>query len=115
MVKFGSHYATVARIWRAGAVATALTLGVTGLSAVSHAQQQPAAKKAPEKAPAAAAKGGAPEAPQSAWVKLCEAGQTVTKDKDGKEVKQDLKICMTMHERLDGNSGMTVVSAAVRK
>jgi invasion protein IalB len=114
MVKSGSHYATVARIWRAGAVATALTLGVTGLSAVSYAQQQPAAKKAPEKAPAAAAK-GAPEAPQSAWVKLCEAGQTVSKDKDGKEVKQDLKICMTMHERLDGNSGMTVVSAAVRK
>src|SRR5262245_13637917 len=111
MVKFGSHYATVARIWRAGAVATALTLGVTGLAAVSYAQQSPARKKAP---PAAAAK-GAPEAPQSAWVKLCEAGQTVSKDKDGKEVKQDLKICMTMHERLDGNSGMTVVSAAVRK
>lgn len=115
MVKFGSHYATVARIWRAGAVAAALTLGVTGLSAVGDAQQQPAApKKAPEKAPAAAAKGAA-EVPQTAWVKLCEAGQTVTKDKDGKEVKQDLKICMTMHERLDGNSGMTVVSAAVRK
>src|SRR5262245_20427710 len=120
MVKFGSHYATVARIWRAGAVAAALTLGVTGLAAVGFAQQQPAApkkapEKAPEKAPAAAAKGGAPEAPQTAWVKLCEAGQTVSKDKDGKEVKQDLKICMTMHERLDGNSGMTVVSAAVRK
>ena len=61
------------------------------------------------------AKAGGAEAPQSAWVKLCEAGQTVSKDKDGKEVKQDLKICMTMHERLDGNSGMTVVSAAVRQ
>ena len=116
MVKFGSHYASVARIWRAGAVATALTLGVTGLSAVGYAQQQPAAKKAPEKAPAAAAKKVLRrKAPQSAWVKLCEAGQTVSKDKDGKEKKQDLKICMTMHERLDGNSGMTVVSAAVRK
>jgi invasion protein IalB len=115
MVKIGSHYATVARIWRAGAVAAALTLGVTGLSQVSFAQQQPAAKKPPEKAPAAGAKAGGAEAPQSAWVKLCEAGQTVSKDKDGKEVKQDLKICMTMHERLDGNSGMTVVSAAVRQ
>ena len=115
MAKSGSHYATVARIWRAGAVAAALTLGVTGLTSMSFAQTQPAApKKAPEKAPAAAGKkdGGAP---QSAWVKLCEAGQTVTKDKDGKEQKQDLKICMTMHERLDGNSGMTVVSAAVRQ
>ena len=67
MVKFGSHYATVAHIWRAGAVAAALTLGVTGLSAVSFAQQQPAAKKPPEKAPAAAgAKAGAAEAALSA-------------------------------------------------
>ena len=96
MVKFGPHYASVARIWRAGAVATALTLGVTGLSAVGYAQQQPAAKKAPEKAPAAAAKRLLPKRPQSAWVKLCEAGQTVSKDKDGKEEKQDLKICMTI-------------------
>jgi invasion protein IalB len=115
MAKSGSHYATVARIWRAGAVAAALTLGVTGLTSISFAQTQPAA---PKKAPAAAPKkdgaaGGG--APQSAWVKLCEAGQTVTKDKDGKDQKQDLKICMTMHERLDGNSGMTVVSAAVRQ
>ncbi len=54
-------------------------------------------------------------APQSARVKLCEAGATVSKDKDGKEKKQDIKVCMTMHERLDGNSGMTVVSAAVRQ
>jgi invasion protein IalB len=117
MAKSGSHYATVARIWRAGAVAAALTLGVTGLTSISFAQTQPAApKKAPEKAPAAAPKkDGAAGAPQSAWVKLCEAGQTVSKDKDGKEKKQDLKICMTMHERLDGNSGMTVVSAAVRQ
>src|SRR5262245_17170968 len=109
MAKSGSHYAKMARLWRLGAVAAALTLGVTGLAAIGSAQQQPP-KKAPEKAPAAAASKGA-EAPQSAWVKLCEAGTTVTKDKDGKEKKQDLKICMTMHERLDGNSGMTVVSA----
>ena len=117
MAKSGSHYATVARNWRAGAVAAALTLAVTGLTSTSFAQTQPAApKKAPEKAPAAAApKKDGGGAPQSAWVKLCEAGQTVTKDKDGKEQKQDLKICMTMHERLDGNSGMTVVSAAVRQ
>jgi len=117
MAKSGSHYATVARNWRAGAVAAALTLAVTGLTSTSFAQTQPAApKKAPEKAPAAAApKKDGGGAPQSAWVKLCEAGQTVSKDKDGKEKKQDLKICMTMHERLDGNSGMTVVSAAVRQ
>ena len=120
MAKSGSHYATAARIWRAGAVAAALTLGVTGLTSISFAQTQPAApKKAPEKAPAAAPKkdaaAGGGGGPQSAWVKLCETGQNVTKDKDGKEKTQDMKICMTMHERLDGNSGMTVVSAAVRQ
>src|SRR4029450_8427563 len=70
MAKSGSHYATVARIWRAGAVAAALTLGVTGLTSISFAQTQPAApKKALEKAPAAAPKkdGAAGGAPQSAW------------------------------------------------
>ena len=37
------------------------------------------------------------------------------KDKDGKEEKKDLKICLTHHERLDGNSGMVLVSAAMRQ
>jgi invasion protein IalB len=39
----------------------------------------------------------------------------VTKDKDGKEEKKDLNICLTHHERLDGNTGMVLVSAAVRQ
>jgi invasion protein IalB len=102
------------RARRAGALIAALTLGITGLTAISAAQTP--AKKPPDKAPPAAAKkdeGGA--AAQTAWVKLCEAVPTVTKEKDGKEKKADAKICMTMHERLDGNSGMTVVSAAIRE
>lgn len=52
---------------------------------------------------------------QSAWVKLCEKTPFINKDKDGKEQKQEKDICLTHHERLDGNSGMVLVSAAIRK
>jgi invasion protein IalB len=80
------------------------------------AQQAPAPKKAPAAAPA---QKGAPAAaaapPQSAWVKLCEKATAVGKDKDGKEEKKDLNICLTHHERLDGNTGMVLVSAAIRQ
>ena len=84
----------------------------------------PPAKKAPEKAPAAPAKqpaAGAKDASapsgaaQSAWVKLCETAVGIAKDKDGKEEKKELNICLTHHERLDGNTGMVLVSAAVRQ
>jgi invasion protein IalB len=51
----------------------------------------------------------------SAWVKLCEKAAAVTKDKDGKEEKKKVNICLTHHERLDGKSGMVLVSAAVRQ
>jgi invasion protein IalB len=102
----------------AGTAAVALALGMGSLIASADAQQPaPAPKKA---APAAPAQKGAPAAagqtaPQSAWVKLCEKASAVTKDKDGKESKKDLSICLTHHERLDGNTGMVLVSAAVRQ
>ena len=104
-----------AGIARAGAVAVAAALGVAGVAGAVNAQQ-PAAKK-----PAAAAQKGAPAAAappagaQSAWVKLCEKANAVSKDKDGKEEKKEVSICLTHHERLDGNSGMVLVSAAVRQ
>ena len=102
----------------------ALALGAATFAS-DAAAQQPAPPAAPKKAPAAAAPapagqkgaaapaGGGPE--QSAWVKLCEKATGVGKDKDGKEEKKELNICLTHHERLDGNSGMVVVSAAVRQ
>lgn len=93
-----------------------------GLAGQALAQQQPAA--APKaKAPAA----GQPAAqqptqgqqaggpPPSAWVKLCEKAPFVRRDKDNKEVKEEKSICLTHHERLDGNTGMVIVSAALRK
>jgi invasion protein IalB len=48
---------------------------------------------------------------QSAWVKLCEKAAY----QNGNEEKKDIKICLTHHERLDGNTGTTLVSAAVRQ
>jgi len=75
-------------------------------------------KAAPAKAaaPAAAAPAAsAPDGKQSAWVKLCEKATQVKKDKDGKEAKTEKNICLTHHERLDGNSGMVIVSAAIRE
>jgi invasion protein IalB len=109
-----------ASIRHAGAVAIALAVGTAGHLG-SAAAQQPATAPAPKKAPAAAPaqKGAAPPAAQSpgaqsAWVKLCEQASGVTKDKDGKELKKDVNICLTHHERLDGNTGMVLVSAAIR-
>jgi invasion protein IalB len=48
-------------------------------------------------------------------VKLCEKATAVSKDKEGKDQTKDLNICLTHHERLDGNTGMVLVSAAVRQ
>jgi invasion protein IalB len=68
----------------------------------------PAAAAAPASAAAAAAN-------KSAWVKLCEKTPLMKKGEDGKEVKDEKDICLTHHERLDGNSGMVLVSAAIRE
>jgi invasion protein IalB len=122
---------TLGHVRAAGALVAALMLGITVLLAPAGAQAPPPAKKdkapappaaAPApKAPAAAAPGKAaaatppPGTPQSAWVKLCEKATATQKTKDGKDEKKDLNICLTHHERLDGNSGMVLVSAAVRQ
>lgn len=71
--------------------------------------------KAPAAAPAAAGKPAAASGSKSAWVKLCEKAPLVKKDKDGKDVKEDKELCLTHHERLDGNTGMVLVSAAIRQ
>jgi invasion protein IalB len=51
---------------------------------------------------------------QSTWVKLCERANAVTKDKDGKDEKKEVNICLTHHERLD-EKGNVKVSAALRQ
>jgi invasion protein IalB len=94
-------------------VAAAMIAAGLGLGGAAWAQQkeapkgkQPAAKEAPKKEAAKE---------QSAWVKLCEEVPFVQRDKDGKETRDARKICLTHHERLDGNSGMVLVSAAIRQ
>ena len=112
-----------------GVAALCAAVGLVALIAATPASAQdpaPAAKapaaapaaKAPAAAPAAKAPAGAPAAAadkKSAWVKLCEKAPFNTKDKDGKDVKNEKNICLTHHERLDGNTGMVMVSAAIRE
>src|SRR6185295_4523351 len=107
-----------------GVAALCAAVGLVALIAATPASAQdpaPAAKapaaapaaKAPAAAPAAKAAAGAPADKKSAWVKLCEKAPFNTKDKDGKDVKNEKNICLTHHERLDGNTGMVMVSAAI--
>jgi len=98
-------------IRRVGVVMMAAALAATAWSSVAAAQK----KAAPKKGQAAAAKKDEKKGPPSAWVKLCEKATAVNKQKDGKEVKKNVDICLTHHERLDGNTGMVLVSAAVRQ
>ena len=94
------------------ALVLSVPLGVPG----AMAQEKKATTK--EKAPAAAPAAGAAAAPageQVMWVKLCEKAPVMTKDKDGKDVREEKGICLTHHERLDGNTGMVLVSAAIRQ
>jgi invasion protein IalB len=97
-------------------VAAGLGLAIAG-SALAQ-------QSAPGKKPAAPAAGGAPAAqpaaatpakPQSAWVKLCEKAKIPKKGADGKDGFDEKSICLTHHERLDGNTGMVMVSAALRQ
>lgn len=52
---------------------------------------------------------------QSAWVKLCEKAPVRVAGADGKATAEEKSICLTHHERLDGNTGMVIVSAAIRE
>lgn len=104
---------TVGFGWRlAGAAGIAVALTLSAGSALAQ-QKKGDAKGAPaQAAPAAAA---AAPANQSAWVKLCEKAPVMVKGADGKEERAEKSICLTHHERLDGNTGMVLVSAAIRE
>jgi len=104
----------VGKGWRlVGAAGLAAALSVGAGSAM--AQQKKAEPKAAAPAAAAAAPAAAAAANQSAWVKLCEKAPVLIKNKEGKEERADKSICLTHHERLDGNTGMVLVSAAIRE
>ena len=89
--------------------AVVLSLSAMSVGTPAFAQKKDAAKKEEAKKPAAEH--------QSAWVKLCEVAKLnkpTTKPGDKPEVEEK-KICLTHHERLDGNTGMVLVSAAIRE
>ncbi|MCG8563282.1 MAG: invasion associated locus B family protein [Hyphomicrobiales bacterium] len=82
---------------RAVLAALAVVAFTYGASPASAQQPQGAAPKKP----AGAAQ---PKQTQSSWVKLCDKAKGLEKN-----------ICLTHHERLDGNTGRVLVSAALRK
>jgi len=101
--------AVSARRWvLAASVVAGVGVAASGVTFAQQPKKQPAA-------PAAAAPAAAAPAKQSAWVKLCEKAQLARRGADGKEVKEEKNICLTHHERLDGNTGMVMVSAALRQ
>ena len=110
---------------RAGGRALVSAVAIAAVMSAAPAWAQDAAKPAAPKkaqpaaaAPAAgapAANGAAAASPKSAWVKLCEKAPIEKKGPDGKEVKEEKSLCLTHHERLDGNTGMVLVSAAIRE
>jgi invasion protein IalB len=101
--------------WRlVGAAGIAVALSLSTGSALAQ-QKKGDAKAAPPAAAAPAAPAAAAAANQSAWVKLCEKAPVLVKGADGKEERAEKSICLTHHERLDGNTGMVLVSAAIRE
>lgn len=113
MMKSTEGAASVRGWMLAVSIAAGVAVSASGLA---FAQQQK--KQAPAAAPAAAAPaaaGAKAAAPQSAWVKLCEKAQLAKRGPDGKEIREEKNICLTHHERLDGNTGMVMVSAALRQ
>jgi invasion protein IalB len=109
MAHYRSQPLVSERIFRAGIAALALSIGIGSWTANVAAQQGPAKKAAP--APAAAASA----ALKANWVKLCEKTPIGTMYKDGKEEPRYTTFCLTQHQRLDGNTGMPLVTAAVRQ
>jgi invasion protein IalB len=127
-MNYGTQMVARAAARRGGMVGRAIAASALALSLASGgvmaqtAQPAPKAPAAAPKAPAAAtptaaapAAPGAPAQKQVFWVRLCEKAQVPVPDKEGKVTPQERDICLTHHERLDGNSGMVIVSAALRQ
>lgn len=59
--------------------------------------------------PQAAAQEEGENKAEAAWVKLCEKAPSL------EEEGEQLDVCLTHHERIDGNTGRVLVSAAIRE
>jgi invasion protein IalB len=109
--QFSSSAASAALLAAGLSLALATGAMAQATKAPAAAPAAPAAKAPAAATPAAAA----PAAAQSAWVKLCEKAQIPTKGADGKETAVEKNICLVHHEKIDGNTGMVIVSAALRQ
>ncbi len=98
-----------------------VTFAADGFAQAAKQPAAPAAKtdaKPAQKPAAGAAPAGqaAADDNKSSWVKLCEnAPSLADENKDGKPDGKELKVCLTHHERIDGNTGLVLVSAALRQ
>jgi invasion protein IalB len=116
MMRRASVLEGAGRLVRIGSAMCGVLILATAVGLTPGAAQQKQAPPAKKSEPAAKGKEEAKgDQPQSAWVKLCEKAPLMARDKDGKEVKQEKNVCLTHHERLDGNTGMVMVSAAIRQ
>lgn len=93
----------------------AIVGGALCATSVSAQQAQPKAAPAAKGAPAQSAAPAAPAPGQSPWVKLCEKAKVRVKGPDGKDGEAEKTLCLTTHEQLDANTGLPVVSAAIRQ
>jgi invasion protein IalB len=107
------HPGVGARIARAGAIAFGVLLGGTMLLDISAPDGALAqGKKDAKKDAKADAKSSAPE---GAWVKICEKVQHKGKDKDGKDVTQDVEECSTLTEQIHPDNGVTMVGTRLQQ
>jgi invasion protein IalB len=112
MQRNGSRPAIMQRICRRGSLAMILSAGIAGMAQPVAAQQAPAK---PAKKATAAPGTTAPASAKNSWVKLCEKMALGTMYRDGKEETRYSNYCLTQHERIDGKTGRSVVTAAVRQ
>lgn len=98
-------------------VAIAAAMTAAGLAAGTATAQDAKKKDAPKAAAKdAAAKPAAGDASkQNAWLKVCDTLPVTVKDKDGKDVKDELVSCMTRLDLVDGPSGLPIGAVSLNE
>ncbi|MEW5962009.1 MAG: invasion associated locus B family protein [Pseudomonadota bacterium] len=98
-------------------VAIAAAVAAAGLAAGTATAQDAKKKDAPKAAAKdAAAKPAAGDASkQNAWLKVCDTLPVTVKDKDGKDVKDELVSCMTRLDLVDGPSGLPIGAVSLNE
>lgn len=100
-------------------VAAAAVVGLaSGQALAQDAKKKDAPKAAAPAAKDAAAKPAAAAADaskQNAWLKVCDTLPVKVKDKDGKEIEDQLVSCMTRLDLVDGPSGLPIGAVSLNE